>query len=149
VGCEHPQPVEGEPEEGAERQADHVGRDVVGEDAREAEQVVRDPQAREADQHAAEAHDEELDELAPELAAAVLAEGPVPVADPVRHDREGGRDDLRQHGPLVQVVGREHGRAEQIEHGQVDDETYQTHHAESRELPDELAHPSCLTRPGI
>src|SRR5690606_10418062 len=98
--------------------------------------------------HAAQAHDEELGELAPELAAAVLAEGPEAVADPVGEDREAGRDDFGEYGALVQVLGREDGDAQQVEDAEVDHEAHEPDDTDARELGDELAHASCLPRDG-
>tara|TARA_Y100000814_G_scaffold161925_1_gene118250 strand:- start:1035 stop:1499 length:465 start_codon:yes stop_codon:yes gene_type:complete len=144
VRRKHPRPVQREAERGAEAQADDVARDVVGEQAREAERVVRHPQACQADQHSADADERELDALAHELPTAVLTEGPEPIADPVRGDRDRRRDDLGDHGPFVEFVGAQDREAQQVEDADVDHEPDGPDEAEARELPEQLSHAACL-----
>ena len=108
---EHPVAVEHEAERRAEREAHDVRRDVVGDEARVAEQVVADPEAAERDGHAAERDDHVLGELAHVVAPTVPAEGPVAVAEPVEDDRDARRDGLRADGRLRPVCRRRRRRA--------------------------------------
>jgi len=137
---EHPRPVEREPEYGAEPEADDVARDVVGEHAREAQRVVRDPQAREGDEHAAHTDEHELGPFAHDLVALGRAERPVPVAEIVGGDGEAGGDDLREERPLVQHRRFEQRGPEDVEDSDIDDESDEADDPEARELGEQLAH---------
>ena len=125
-----PVPVQQEPERGAERQADDVRGDVVGEDAGVAQPVVADPEARERDQHAADRDRHVLHELAHVVAPAMVAEGPVPVAEPVEDDRHARRDRLGADRRLRPVVLAEDAEPQEVEERHVDDEADQPDDAE-------------------
>ncbi len=101
---------------------------------------MRDEQAEQSDQHSADADDAELDPLPHQLRSAVLAEGPVPVPDPVHDDRQNGRDDLGEDRTLVNVIGVEDRRAQDVEDAEVDNQTEAPDQTEADELHDELAH---------
>ena len=97
---------------------------------------MRHPQAREADAHAAEADHDELDALAQQLAAAVLAERPVAVADPVG-ERSRCVVEMTfaiRRGPRAPFSGLKNVGAQQVEHAEVDDEADDADDAEAGEL---------------
>ena len=99
---------------------------------------------REAAERLSAAVTRELDALAHELPTAVLTEGPEPIADPVRGDRDRRRDDLGDHGPFVEFVGAQDREAQQVEDADVDHEPDGPDEAEARELPEQLSHAACL-----
>jgi len=101
---------------------------------------VRQEQAEQSDEQTADAHDAELDPLAHQLATAVLAECPEAIADPVHNDGENGRHNLGEDRAFVDGIGTEYGRAQQVEHTEVDDQTDAADQPESGELQQELAH---------
>tara|TARA_R110002124_G_scaffold47121_3_gene140601 strand:+ start:11509 stop:11850 length:342 start_codon:yes stop_codon:yes gene_type:complete len=102
--AENPPTVERETEDSAEAEADDVGRDVVGEQRREAENIVGDPEAEEADSHASDADDRKFDTLTRGTRAARCCERPSTIADPVRTDCECRGDHLGDHWALVEHV---------------------------------------------
>ena len=83
---------------------------------------MRDPQASKSNTHTADAHQRELDALSGRIRAAVCAERPIPVADPVHDDRNGGGDDLGNDRTFVQRFRREDCDTQQVEDANIHDQ---------------------------
>lgn len=104
------------------------------------ENLLGEPDAGQSNQKAPDADEREFDSLPPPVSATLPAEGPVPVAEPVAHDGNGGRGDRRPKGTVPYQIRIEHGRAKEVEEAHVDDETDQPDHADARELRDQFSH---------
>lgn len=101
---------------------------------------MRHPQAGKPNEHAANTDNAEFDSFTKSVGPAVRSKRPVPIADPVQDDGDGGRDNLGDHGALVQHIRRQHGDAQKIEDPDIHDEADPAHHAEAQQLRHERFH---------
>lgn len=101
---------------------------------------MREPKASEADEHPSDADDGKLDSLPRGARPAMWPERPVAIAEPIDDDGQRCRDHLRDDRTLMQRLRRQHRRAQQVEHRDIDNESNATHHSESQQLRDEGFH---------
>jgi hypothetical protein len=107
----------------------------------QAQYVLREPHAAERDQQAADADEGEFETLAPPvMRAPFVAEGPVPVAEPVEDDRDRRRGEGRPERALGDVLRIQRGCAQQVEQGDVDDKADEPHCSHANELGDQQSH---------
>lgn len=137
-----PRSVKRKPERAAEQQTHDVRRNVVSENTRESENVVRDDQASDGNHHAADADGRKLDCFSHGRPPPFEPKSPVPAPEPVHRDGHGCRDDFRDHGSLRDRFRCEDGEPQGVEQGDVDDEPDESHRAESGELGQQGAHRS-------
>lgn len=101
---------------------------------------MRHPQARKADRHAADAHERERRTLVRGPGTPGRGKRPVAVAQPVAHDRDRRRHDLRDEWARFDDLRCEHGEAQPVEDGYVDDESDPPDKAEAQQLREQRPH---------